>query len=81
VHDRHFTQYFPLRLLLCPFLSHFLSRARGKQVFLTSMLAQLAGAERRSAKLPLASVRRMVVATLGRALDDKEFDELLNEVV
>jgi Ca2+-binding EF-hand superfamily protein len=45
------------------------------------MLAQLAGAERRSAKLPLASVRRMVVATLGRALDDKEFDELLNEVV
>lgn len=44
------------------------------------MLAQLAGAERRGATLPLASVRRMVVATLGRALDDHEFDELLSEV-
>jgi hypothetical protein len=44
------------------------------------MLAQLAGAERREAMLPLASVHRMVVATLGKPLNDEEFDELLDEV-
>jgi len=44
------------------------------------MLAQLAGAERREAMLPLASVHRMVVATLGKPLNDEEFEELLDEV-